>query len=191
MRNSLKLYAATMSAAVLAVSGCSSHSTQEEANATPAASEAASDTAAPSDVAATETPAAAPAASESAAPEAKPSATASAKPTPEAAAKPVAVAAVTPPAAFARCAVCHDAEKGGATKIGPNLWGVYGTKAGEIKGFAFSDALKNSGLKWDDATLDQWISGPMKMVPGTAMAFPGIKDPAKRAEIVAFLKQAR
>lgn len=191
MRNSLKLYAATMSAAVLAVSGCSSHSADEEATATPAASETASDMAPAGDAVATESPAAASTASASATPEAKPSATLSAKSTPVATAKPVPVAVVTPPAAFARCAVCHNAEKGAGAKIGPNLWGVYGTKAGDIAGFTFTDALKNSGLTWNEATLDQWISGPMKMVPGTSMGFPGIKDPAKRAEIVAFLKQAR
>lgn len=191
MRNSLKTYAVVVSAAALAVAGCSGKSSEEEATATPAAGEEASDAAPASDAVATESAAAAPAPTASATPEAKPSETPSPKPTPTAAAKPEPVAVATPPAVFARCAVCHSAEKGGATKIGPNLWGVYGTKAGDIKGFAFSDALKNSGLKWNDATLDQWIAAPMKMVPGTAMAFPGIKDPAKRAEIIAFLKQAR
>ena len=52
-------------------------------------------------------------------------------------------------------------------------------------------ALKNAKLKWDDATLDKWIAAPMAMVPGTMMSFPGLKDPAKRAEIIAYLKTLR
>ena len=99
----------------------------------------------------------------------------------------VAAAIVPPPAVFARCAVCHNAAKGAGPKIGPNLYGIYGTKAG-LGSFSFSPALKAANLTWNEATLDTWISGPMTMVPGTMMSFPGIKDPAKRAEIIAYLK---
>jgi cytochrome c len=95
--------------------------------------------------------------------------------------------AAPPPATFARCAVCHNAEKGAPDKIGPNLYGVVGRKAAHTK-FAYTEALKKSGLTWSEAELDKWISAPMQMVPGTAMAFPGIKDPAKRAEVIAYLK---
>ncbi|HZU63742.1 MAG TPA: c-type cytochrome [Novosphingobium sp.] len=94
-----------------------------------------------------------------------------------------------PPAVFARCAVCHNAAPGAPDKVGPNLWGVYGRKAASTK-YNYSAALKGAKLRWDEATLDKWISGPMTMVPGTMMSFPGIKDAAKRAEIIAFLKQA-
>ena len=99
----------------------------------------------------------------------------------------VAAATGTRPAAFAQCAACHAVEPG-KHGIGPSLHGVYGTKAGEIPGFAFSEKLKASGLTWDDATLDQWLAGPMKMVPGTKMSYAGLSDPAKRAEIIAYLK---
>ena len=51
-----------------------------------------------------------------------------------------------------------------------------------------SDALKNSGLKWDEATLDKWIENPRALVPGNRMSFPGLKDAAKRQEIIAYLK---
>lgn len=100
-------------------------------------------------------------------------------------------ASETPPPVFARCAVCHNAVKGAPAKIGPNLWGVYGAKAASRKGFTYSPALKAAGLRWDETALDKWISGPMTMVPGTMMSFPGLKDAAKRAEVIAFLKKAR
>lgn len=107
---------------------------------------------------------------------------------PAAAAPVVAVADVPPPASFGRCAVCHNATKGGADKLGPNLYGVYGHKAAQGS-FAFSQALKDAGLTMDGATLDKWLESPMTLVPGTRMSFPGIKDPVKRAEIIAYLKQ--
>ena len=91
------------------------------------------------------------------------------------------------PAAYAQCAACHAVEPG-KHGIGPSLHGVYGTKAGEIAGFAFSERLKASGLTWDDATLDKWLEAPMKMVPGTKMSYAGLKDPAKRAELIAYMK---
>ena len=96
-------------------------------------------------------------------------------------------AADAKPAAYAQCAACHSVEPG-KHGIGPSLHGVYGTKAGDIPGYAFSDKLKASGLTWDDATLDQWLAGPMKMVPGTKMTYAGMSDPSKRAEIIAYLK---
>ena len=95
--------------------------------------------------------------------------------------------AAPPPATFARCAVCHNAEKGAPAKIGPNLWGVYGKKAASSS-FTYSAALKSAKLTWNDATLDKWLTGPMQLVPGTMMSFPGLKEPAKRAELIAWLK---
>lgn len=99
---------------------------------------------------------------------------------------------VAPPATFARCAVCHDAHKGGEDKLGPNLYGVFGTKAGKHRpGFNYSVALKNSGLVWNEANLDKWLTKPMEMVPGTTMSFPGLKDPAKRQELIGYLKSLK
>ena len=91
------------------------------------------------------------------------------------------------PAAYGQCAACHSLQPG-KMGIGPSLFGIYGTKAGDIPGYNFSPALKNSGLTWDDATLDTWMAGPMKMVPGTKMTYGGMSDPAKRQELIAFLK---
>lgn len=91
------------------------------------------------------------------------------------------------PAVFAQCAACHSTEKG-KMGIGPSLAGVYGTKSGEIAGYAFSDAMKGANLTWDDATLDKYLTAPMKMVPGTKMTFAGLTDAAKRKEVIEYLK---
>jgi len=100
---------------------------------------------------------------------------------------PVTAAAGGAPASFAQCAACHSVVPG-KHGIGPSLAGVYGTRAGEIPDYSFSPALKASGLTWDDATLDKWLAGPMKLVPGTKMTYGGMGDPAKRAEMIAYLK---
>lgn len=72
--------------------------------------------------------------------------------------------------------------------IGPSLFAIVGTKAGEVPGYPFSAAMKASGLTWDDATLDAFLTSPMKLVPGTRMTYAGQGDPAKRKEIIEYLK---
>jgi cytochrome c len=91
---------------------------------------------------------------------------------------------------FAPCSACHTVEAGGPAKVGPNLHGVFGRKAGSVPDFMYSDALKNSGIVWDEAKVDAWIKKPMALVPGTKMAFLGISNDAVRANIIAYLKQA-
>ncbi|HSG34262.1 MAG TPA: c-type cytochrome [Sphingomonadaceae bacterium] len=98
-----------------------------------------------------------------------------------------AVAAAEPPASYNQCKVCHSVEPG-EHGIGPSLAGIFGTRAGDIAGFEFSSAMKESGLVWNEANLDAYLLNPRGVVPGTKMAFAGLKDEAKRKEVIAYLK---
>ena len=90
------------------------------------------------------------------------------------------------PSAFMQCRSCHSAEPG-QNGIGPTLHGVFGRKAGSLKGFAFSPALKGAGITWNRATLDTWLAAPIKMVPGTRMVV-GIRDEAQRKAVIDYLE---
>jgi cytochrome c len=85
-----------------------------------------------------------------------------------------------------QCGICHSAVAG-KNMIGPSLFGVVGRKAGSIPGFHYSAANKNSGLTWDDATLDKYLTNPKAMVPGTIMTYAGLKNDAQRADVIAYL----
>jgi cytochrome c len=84
-----------------------------------------------------------------------------------------------------RCQMCHTVAAGQPHGIGPSLAGVGGRKAASTA-FTYSDALRKSGLTWDAATLDRFLAGPSKLVPGTRMVV-AISDPKQRADAVAFL----
>jgi cytochrome c2 len=87
------------------------------------------------------------------------------------------------------CFACHSFEPG-KNGAGPSLAGVYGEKAGQVAGFNFSDALKNSGLTFDDATLDKWVQGPQKVVDGAKMMLAKpVTDAKDRADLIAYIKQ--
>lgn len=89
---------------------------------------------------------------------------------------------------FRQCAACHSVEPG-EHMTGPSLAHAWHHEAGTVEGFArYTDALKRSGLRWDDATLDRWLASPQKLVPGTAMTFPGVRDGQARQDLIAYLK---
>ena len=91
---------------------------------------------------------------------------------------------------FERCKICHTVEAGGRNTVGPNLHGVFGRKAGTVDGFTYSDAMKTSGIVWDDDAMAKYLRNPRELVPGGKMAFPGIKDDAQLADVIAYLHQA-
>lgn len=96
-------------------------------------------------------------------------------------------AADAQPAKLAQCKTCHTFEKDGPMRVGPNLWGVHGSPAGSKEGYAYSKALTDSGLVWDDATLSAYIENPRAVIPGGKMVAAGIKGAEDRAEVIAYL----
>jgi len=88
---------------------------------------------------------------------------------------------------FNRCMMCHSDAKGAPNKIGPNLFGVVGRKAGTEPGFNYSAALKGSGITWTEDNLEKWVMGPGKMVPGNRMMFAGLSSQSQAEDVVAYL----
>ena len=147
-------------AALIAVSACGG-------------AEKAPDAAAPADVAATNT--AAPAAADAAAPAAA-----------------VTLASLTPVVAngekvFKQCMACHSV-KAGENKVGPSMNAIVGRTAGQVAGFNYSTANKTSGKVWDKDTLFTYLEAPQKFMPGTKMAFAGLKKPQDRADVISYLE---
>lgn len=85
-----------------------------------------------------------------------------------------------------QCGLCHDTAVG-KNRVGPSLFGVVGRKTGSVEGFHYSDANKNSGLTWDQATLDKYLADPRGTVPGTTMTYAGVKNEQTRRDIIAYL----
>jgi cytochrome c len=151
---------AASAVALLAVAGCSGGEQKSD--------DTAADTAAPADTAGPADTAAAPAAA------------------------PVAYASLTGDATkgekiFIQCKTCHVLDEG-QNRVGPSLHGIIGRKAGSVTGFSYSEANKNYGKTWDEETLFAYLEAPQKAIPGTKMAFAGLKKPQDRADIIAFLK---
>lgn len=85
----------------------------------------------------------------------------------------------------AQCAACHSVVEHKKV-IGPSMFGVFGRKAG-TEDFAYSEANKNSGLVWDAATLEKYLTSPKTVVPGTKMTYAGLKNDEQRADLIAYL----
>jgi cytochrome c len=91
---------------------------------------------------------------------------------------------------FKKCAACHNADKGGANALGPNLYGVVGDAVATGRGgFPFTDALKSKGGKWDFDSLNAWLTSPKAYAPGTKMTFAGLSNPQERANVINYLNQ--
>jgi cytochrome c len=84
------------------------------------------------------------------------------------------------------CGICHS-PKPGQNLVGPSLFSVVNRHSGQVAGFHYSDANRNSGLTWNVGTLDRYLTAPRELVPGTKMTFPGLKDPKQRADVIAYL----
>ena len=89
---------------------------------------------------------------------------------------------------FHQCMACHSVQAG-EHMTGPSLAHTWNRQAGSAAGFQrYSDALKRSGVTWDEATLDKWLANPAQLVPGNSMTFPGVKDQQARQDVIAYLK---
>jgi len=90
---------------------------------------------------------------------------------------------------FKKCLPCHDIGDDARNKVGPVLNGLAGRKSGTVEGFSYSDANKNSGITWDEATFKDYIKDPLAKIPGTKMIFPGIKNEKEADNLWAYISQ--
>ena len=90
---------------------------------------------------------------------------------------------------FKKCATCHNADKGGGNKTGPNLFAVSGRKRASIAGFKYSDAMLKKGGSWTHSDLNLFLTKPKDFVPGTKMGFAGLKKPQDRADVILYLEK--
>lgn len=90
---------------------------------------------------------------------------------------------------FAVCRACHQVGETAKNVVGPKLNGLFGRKSGTVEGYKYSEANKNSGITWDEATFAEYIRDPRAKIPGTKMVYAGLKDEQRVKDLTAFLKQ--
>ena len=90
---------------------------------------------------------------------------------------------------FNKCKACHTVEEG-KNKVGPSLHNIVGSNAGAVEGFKYSDAMKESGIVWDEASIDAYLADPKGYIPKNKMAYAGLKKEQERADVIAYLKSA-
>lgn len=88
-----------------------------------------------------------------------------------------------------KCAVCHKIGEGAKNFVGPQLNGIVGRKSASVEGYAYSEALKGSGITWEDEKLHAWLTDPKALVPGTKMIFAGLPKAEDRDNVTAYIEQ--
>ena len=91
-------------------------------------------------------------------------------------------------AAAKKCAACHTFDKGGPSRVGPNLWGIVDRKRAAVSGFNYSAAMKNKGGEWTFEELNKFLAAPVSYLPGTSMTFAGLTRGGERADVIEYLR---
>lgn len=88
---------------------------------------------------------------------------------------------------FAQCMTCHAVQEG-RNNVGPSMYGIVGREAGTVPGFRYSQANLDSDVTWTEENLFEYLENPTRYIPGTIMAFPGLRNPQDRADVIEYLK---